>query len=144
MWVPTRREGVKSGSQSLNTDQGNSESDCDSGVYGFICSSQSLNTDQGNSDGDVTHYTGGRNEQKSQSLNTDQGNSDYDNETLSAQIKLKKVAIPQYRSGQFGHRFCHLAHERPSLSQSLNTDQGNSDSGLPRFLIINHLAGHFG
>ena len=35
-----------------------------------------------------------------------------------------------------------MVHDQKS--QSLSTDQGNSDSGLPTSLILSHLAGHFG
>ena len=104
---------------------------------------------------------------KSQSLNTDQGNSDhksrpwpvFEAESLNPSIQIRAirtgslgksihgpvatVSIPQYRSGQFGQARAALeAMAVGAASQSLNTDQGNSDSGPPRLLIINHLAGH--
>ena len=93
--------------------------------------SQSLNTDQGNSDVLSLYYLA-RKIEASQSLNTDQGNSD-GSFVFLPEDHLSQVSIPQYRSGQFGRVRSSLTTV-PSLgsSQSLNTDQGNSDSDHAR------------
>jgi len=92
-------------------------------------------------------------DQKSQSLSTDQGSSDRDAGRIHPPIP-RNVAIPQYRSGQFGHLYDLLAQDgaadkrrnpsvqiravrtytnslgkaaEPAQSQSLSTDQGSSD-----------------
>ena len=64
---------------------------------------------------------------KSQSLNTDQGNSD-DNKEDTMPDSPQEVSIPQYRSGQFrplGTQF--VESDTYKKSQSLTTDQDNSD-----------------
>ncbi len=67
-------------------------------------------------------------EEPSQSLNTDQGSSDRSSRTTRPKAR-QRVSIPQYRSGQFGldsELWIEMCDGR--MSQSLNTDQGSSDS----------------
>jgi hypothetical protein len=99
-------------SQSLRTDQGNSDAAFALATLLGITESQSLRTDQGNSDWPTAipaetflHW--------SQSLRTDQGNSD-----------IWEHGPPI---------------EGTVSSQSLRTDQGNSDSGLSRLFILRDL-----
>ena len=67
---------------------------------------------------------------KSQSLNTDQGSSDafY---CVTFLVFALRVSIPQYRSGQFRPIKPMISRmaSPTAKSQSLNTDQGSSDSG---------------
>jgi hypothetical protein len=107
-------------SQTLRTDQGDSDGVEPHETVNKFCASQSLRTDQGDSD------PGGFSEYQyfvvtyleSQSLRTDQGDSDW--------VMSKPTGW-----------------ENGSLSQSLRTDQGDSNCCPCRALILGDLRGRF-
>ena len=169
-------------SQSLNTNQGNSDIFASCWRDLPLAQSQSLNTNQGNSDRITPNTQRWPTRCSSQSLNTNQGNSDSSpavtqqsadpvlqslnpsipirairtisgkrerrscSRSLNPSIPIRAirtrrpghgrpaarcVSIPQYQSGQFGRYLGHEARARRVQSQSLNTNQGNSDSQSP-------------
>ena len=65
--------------------------------------------------------------EQSQSLSTDRGSSDENPNPYRLVIGGKEVAIPQYRSRQFRHDLTGSRLGVSKKSQSLGTDQGNSD-----------------
>lgn len=95
-----------------------------------------LRLDQGSSGGSVEAATDFKAVQGlSQSLHTDQGNSDDRMGKAVLDDPATEVSIPPYRSRQLGAAYTEEYNGKFRFtSQSLSTDQGNSDHALGRKL----------
>ena len=119
-----------SGSQSLPTDQGNSDlGETEDGRFIRVLGSQSLPTDQGNSDAPHASARQGGGRRQSQSLPTDQGNSDLRCHRRGGDRPPRRNPFQPIRAIPTIQGPDVVGHLRRQ-SQSLPTDQGNSDENF--------------